>query len=167
MKTENSSLVRPPFEKFPELETENLHLREKLLTDIPAIIEIIVYDGKHAQSKEEAGKVLGRINRDYINGQTISWGIVVKGKNKMIGTCGFYRGFDNAVGEIGYVLKESYRGKGIMVEALKAVISFGFNSLKLDTIIAFTGNDNRRSIRLLEKLHFLEIENEEKNNDRK
>lgn len=41
-----------------------------------------------------------------------------------------------------------------MDEALKAVLSFGFNNLKLDTIEAFTHKDNQRSKSLLLKSNF-------------
>ena len=42
-----------------------------------------------------------------------------------------------------------------MNEALKSVVSFGFNELKLNTIEAFTSKHNNGSIRLLEKNHFM------------
>ncbi len=41
-----------------------------------------------------------------------------------------------------------------MNEAIKSVISFGFNELNLKIIEAYTNKHNKGSIRLLEKNHF-------------
>lgn len=39
------------------------------------------------------------------------------------GTSGFYRGFSNGTGEIGYVLREPFPGRGIMTDAVRLVIA--------------------------------------------
>ena len=74
-----------------------------------------------------------------------------------MGTVGFYRGFTNKTGEIGYVLNEAFRGQGFMEEALKSAIYYGFSQLELETIIAYTDGDNHSSIRVLLKTGFTEI----------
>ena len=56
--------------------------------------------------------------------------------------------------EIGYVLSKDYWGRGLMTEALRAVIRWLFDEVKLDFIIVghFTRND--RSRRVIEKCGF-------------
>jgi hypothetical protein len=52
---------------------------------------------------------------------TIHWGIAENVTNKIIGTCGYYRGFDKGGGELGFVLSAQYRGKGFMTSSISSV----------------------------------------------
>lgn len=53
--------------------------------------------------------------------------------------------------ELGYVLSKDYWGRGIMPEAVKAVISYLFEELKLDFIMISHFIWNRQSARVIEK----------------
>lgn len=48
-----------------------------------------------------------------------------------------------------------FHGKGYMFEAVKAILEYGFNDLKLEKIEAFTHKNNFKSIQLLEKSSFV------------
>jgi ribosomal-protein-alanine N-acetyltransferase len=61
--------------------------------------------------------------------------------------------------EVGYDLNPIYQRKGIMNEALKQIIEFGFVDLNLDKIEAFTHAENENSLKLLEKNGFYIDEN--------
>jgi RimJ/RimL family protein N-acetyltransferase len=65
--------------------------------------------------------MLEQIDLDYRRGETVHWGIEID--RQIAGTCGFYRGFANAVGEVGYVLRADFRGRGIMTAAMHAVLT--------------------------------------------
>ena len=67
---------------------------------------------------------------------------------------------DRKTAELGYDLLPEFFNKGIMSEALQQVILFGQETLKLNTIEAYTHQDNSNSIKLLEKfiLYFSQIE---------
>ena len=70
----------------------------------------------------------------------------------MIGTCGFTSfSYAHNVGEIGYVLNPDYWGRGIAVEAVRAVMRFGFFTLNLHRIEAKYIVGNARSRRVMEK----------------
>lgn len=56
--------------------------------------------------------------------------------------------------EVGYELLPDFQGKGIAQEALSAVITFGFEVMKLKTIEAYTHKENLKSTKLLEKFNF-------------
>lgn len=56
--------------------------------------------------------------------------------------------------EIGYVLSKSHWGKGLMTEAVKAVIEYLFTDVKLDFITAGHFTHNKRSQRVIEKCGF-------------
>ncbi|MGF7118890.1 GNAT family N-acetyltransferase [Methanobacterium oryzae] len=57
--------------------------------------------------------------------------------------------------EVGYWLGEEYWGKGITSLALKGIIDYGFNSLKLERIFAVPLENNIGSRRVLEKNGFV------------
>ena len=56
--------------------------------------------------------------------------------------------------DLGYRFIKAEWGKGYATEAAKACIDFGFNQLKLSSIIALTLPENTASIRVPEKLNF-------------
>ena len=65
--------------------------------------------------------------------------IELKDERKMIGGCGIYlKGSELLSGELGYVLNLVYHRRGIMPEAVHALIGFGFDSLGLHRIFART-----------------------------
>jgi ribosomal-protein-alanine N-acetyltransferase len=57
-------------------------------------------------------------------------------------------------GHIGYWIGERFAGQGLMVDAVKLVISFAFDSLRLHRLEAACIPGNARSIRVLEKAGF-------------
>lgn len=64
--------------------------------------------------------------------------------------------------EIGCVLSEKYWGQGLMSEALKEVISYGFNKERLKFIICSHFLNNDQSKRMIEKcgFNYVEVSNE-------
>ena len=56
--------------------------------------------------------------------------------------------------EIGYVLSKAYWGRGIMPEAVNAVMGYCFDTLKLDALTAGHFTDNAQSRRVIEKCGF-------------
>lgn len=56
--------------------------------------------------------------------------------------------------ELGYELLPEYQGRGIMKQAVLTIIHFAFTTLQLQTLEAFTHQDNVRSRKLLERCNF-------------
>lgn len=86
-----------------------------------------------------------------------SWAIREKQTGKAIGSISLepdkYRpGISSK--ELGYSLSEEHWGKGIMTEAAKAVIDYGFKYLKLEIIAICTGPENQRSQSVIRKCGF-------------
>ena len=54
--------------------------------------------------------------------------------------------------EIGWALSIYHRGQGYATEAAQALIDYGFQTLNLARIVAFTERDNPASIRVMERL---------------
>jgi [ribosomal protein S5]-alanine N-acetyltransferase len=147
---------RPPT-PTPTLRSKRLLLRAPTAQDAPALLEISYYDGVQAANVGEARRMLEKIGADVARGKSLHWGLYLSGGD-LIGTCGFYRGYPDGSGELGYVLKAAFRGQGYMSEALGAVIACGFETLHLERIVAYTGADNRASVAVLERLAFEQVE---------
>ncbi|MFX1598832.1 MAG: GNAT family N-acetyltransferase [Promethearchaeota archaeon] len=149
--------------KFPQLETERLILRELTLDDVEfyfhhfntkEIIEGSCFPGPRDLETAKAELELFCIN-PFKEGTGIRWGIVRKGSSKLIGTCGYYDwSKTDRRAEIGYDLDPAYWGQGIMTEALKAMLEYGFKEMGLNRIQATIDSKNRRSVNLVRGLNF-------------
>ena len=89
----------------------------------------------------------------YRLGQFYDWALIHKESGRMIGTCGFVR-FDcpHNGAEIGYVLHPDYHGLGLMPEAAKRILQFGFEELGLHRIEARYVMENTPSRHVMEKI---------------
>lgn len=144
----------PPYQIFPTLTTNEIILRQVTAADADEIKEISYYNGIQANDPNEAIEMQKRIDQDYQQGNSIHWAIIDVQSSKLVGTCGYYRDFINDTGELGYILKPSFEGKGYMTSALKKVIEFGINAIELRRIIAITELGNIRSQNILKSLNF-------------
>ena len=93
-------------------------------------------EGKHVFALEYQGKVIGSLGVEKYREDD-------------------YPELDSLQGrEIGYVLSKAYWGKGLMPEAVKAVIAWLWSEEKLDFIICGHFIRNSRSRRVIEKCGF-------------
>lgn len=144
----------PPYQNFPVLASSDIILREVSVNDAEEIMEISYYDGIPAARPKEAVAMQERINQDYVCGNSIHWIIVDTQSAAIVKTCGYYRGFANHVGELGYILKPCFMGKGYMTKALELAIAFGINTIGLKKIKAITEKGNINSQNVLKRLGF-------------
>jgi len=94
----------PPYDNFPSISDDKILLRQIQFSDINELIEISFYDAIQATTLNQATEMQTKINVDYLDGNSIHWGIVDKLTNKIVGTCGYYRGLDKGEGELGCIL---------------------------------------------------------------
>ena len=141
------------------LETERLILKMFTIEDAE---ELYAYArnpnvGPHAgwsphKSVEESEEIIKQL---FIPVE--AWAIHHKADDKIIGSIGLesdkYRPDANSK-ELGYSLAEDYWRQGIMTEAAKEVIRFGFEELGLDQIGICTGAANVRSQGVIKKCGF-------------
>ncbi len=145
------------------IETERLLLKEineSYVNDILKIRsnEIINQYVQRVSPKNnyDALQFILTIKEKTKNNQTFYWGISLKGQSNLIGTiCLWNFSEDRTVAEVGYELLPEYHRKGIMSEALKAVLNFAFNESHLQEIVAMTHKLNENSKRLLLKQDFV------------
>ncbi|MED3726290.1 GNAT family protein [Priestia filamentosa] len=148
---------------FPFIETNRLLLREIVKDDANDILkylsdeEVMKYYG--LAPFQTINEALNEISwyQSILNEQTgIRWGITLKGKDEVIGSCGFLnRVPEHYRTEIGYELNRDYWGHGIASEALEAVIRYGFKDLKFQRIEALVEPPNILSQKLIEKKGFI------------
>jgi ribosomal-protein-alanine N-acetyltransferase len=151
------------FNPFPILTTERLVLRQINNNDVNELFflrsdkTVMKYiDRAPAQSAEDALQFIQMITNGTINNDDITWGISLKDDPKLIGYLGFWRmKKEHHRGEIGYALHPAYYGKGIMHEAVKTILDYGFNTMKLHSVEANVNPENLASIKLLERNGFV------------
>lgn len=148
------------FSRMPTLETDRLLLRPMRVSDAADMFD-------YARNAEVTRYLLWKphtsitYTREYLEylagryrlGMHYEWAVVLKSTNRMIGTCGF-ASIDCAhnAGELGYVLHPDFHGKGLMTEAARRVLSFGFEELGLHRIEARFMDGNEASRRVMERL---------------
>jgi len=148
------------FSHMPAIKTERLVLRPLHVTDAKDMFEYASREevteyllwSPH-QSEAYTRNYLRYVEDRYAIGDFYDWAVTLSDSGKMIGTCGFTRlDMKHNLGEIGYVLNPDFHHVGYATEAAKAVIEFGFNTLRLHRIEArfMQGNDSSKHV--MEKL---------------
>ena len=105
------------------------------------------------RSIEDSESFLSFAPEGYRRGDFGGWGIVLKDSGAFIGTCGLDAGYapEHDRAELGYVLSREHWGKGLMPEAVRAVIAFGFGRMGLNRVEARCIAENTASARVMEK----------------
>lgn len=150
------------------IETPRLILRPWRESDLADFYEYASVDGVGQmagwlphKSLEESKTILGYFIRDK---KTLA--LELKENGKVIGSIGLEERDehidvpDNNIGrELGYVLSKAYWGRGLMPEAVQAVIAYCFHELDFDYLTCghFVWNDQSR--RVIEKCGFRYVKN--------
>jgi len=78
-----------------------------------------------------------------------------KATDAVIGSCNYHIWMKkHARAEIGYAIEEQFRNQGIAKEAMKQVLQYGFDQMKLNRVEAFIGPQNIPSTRLVSHFGF-------------
>ena len=150
------------FSQFPLLETERLRLREIVHRDTEAIFairgdyEVTKYNsGAPYQHLSQAEDLIHGMADSFILRDEIRWGITLKPDDTVIGMVGYnYWNRTDHRGSIGFDLNRGYWRRGIMSEAVTAIINFGFERMNLNRIEADASIYNAASIGLMQSLGF-------------
>ena len=156
-------MVNINFTPFPNLKTERLVLRRIVKEDVNEIFslrsdkETMKYVPRPlAKNLEEAMEHIVLIDSKIETNEGINWAITIKNEPKLIGIIGHYQiKPEHFRAEIGYMLLPEYHGKGIITEAIKEVVKYGFEVMKLHSIEAIIDPENFASERVLQKNSFV------------
>lgn len=143
-----------------ELRTERLLLRPFREEDAPALYACSCEEevGRSAgwkphESIEESADILHLVFLD----QPTVWAIERRADSRLLGSVGLIADGARQYGSaraLGYSLGRDYWGQGYMTEAVRCVLRFGFDRLRLDLVSATCYPENHRSRRVLEKCGF-------------
>jgi RimJ/RimL family protein N-acetyltransferase len=146
----------------PTIELDGARLRPLRASDAPALYDYL----RDPAVTELTGYpeitpplVEGLIERSvarWAAGEPAKWG-VVGDDDRVVGTCGFNEWSPaHRWAELAYDLAQSHWGRGLMRQALSAVLEWIFRpENRVDRVHAYTRTDNLRSQRLLERSGFL------------
>ncbi len=151
---------------FPILETDRLRLRQMTDADVDDVFSIfgdaetcrylIDQDCKpYSTAVEAKANVIDWSNSWFAEKKGLRWALTLKDEDRLIGTAGFnYWNQKDRRAEIGYDLNRSLWGRGLMTEAVAAMLRFGFHRMNLHRIEATVTGGNIGSVTVLEKCGF-------------
>jgi ribosomal-protein-alanine N-acetyltransferase len=148
------------FGNLPELWTERLKLRRMTLDDAAAMFayasdpEVARHTSwQPHRSIDDSRAQLARVVARYERGAVAGWGVEQLADGRFIGTAGYMRwDVDHRCAEVGYALSRRYWGQGLVTEALRAIVAFGFERMQLNRIEAHCAAENIGSYRVMEKV---------------
>ena len=151
------------FHPFHNLETERLILRRVNSNDIKEVLalrsnaETMKYIPRPLlKNDEDALAHIAMIDEKIESNEGINWAITIKGDPRLIGVIGHYRiQNEHYRAEIGYMILPEYNGKGIVTEAVREAVKYGFEVMKLHSIEAVIEPGNLASAKVLEKNGFI------------
>ncbi|MBO4884304.1 MAG: GNAT family N-acetyltransferase [Clostridia bacterium] len=132
------------FFSMPPIETERLVLRRLEMNDAPDIFNYgrdpevarhVLWEAY--ESVSESRSYIRTMQRRYRLGEPSSWGIELKSEGRVVGTIGYmWYQEEHSSAEVGYSLARDQWNRGLMTEALSAVIRHSFEVLHLNRVEA-------------------------------
>lgn len=150
---------RDVFTNLATIETDRLLLRplnENDAEDLyeyardPEMARYVTWDTY--RSIDDAFTFLGDVLSRQLEGKEHPWGLILKSDGKLVGTIG-YGGWNlpHRRAEIAYALARRHWGQGLMTEAVRRAIRFGFEEMDLNRVEARCLTENAASARVMEK----------------
>lgn len=141
------------------IETDRLILREITLDDKEAMFKlhsdpaVQKYTGEPVvESIEEMEQAIATRIIDHKKYGFGRWATFLKDGMQFVGWAGlaYLPEFDEI--DLGYRFLPEYWGSGIATEASRAILDYGFDTLKIKRIIAIALKEHKASIRVMEKV---------------
>lgn len=155
-------MLKRDFSIFPVLSTERLTLRSIADEDLELIHELrsdpvvnVLVGRDQNPTLESTKNFISKIEQLVQNNESMYWIITLKGETDLIGSvCLWNFDLQNDIVEVGYEMRAAFQGKGIMTEALNAVVEYAFRNLQAKMVTALPSADNIKSVALLKKMNF-------------
>lgn len=147
---------------FITIETDRLLLKGLSNEDMKSVfndlskLEIMELLGHRSEEDYEKEAFKHQNGYSSYNRSFILFLLMDKESRGIIGRCGLHNwNKEHKRAEIGYNMQDdAFKRKGLMSEAVKAIIEYGFKALQLNRIEALVGIGNTPSLRLMEKNNF-------------
>jgi ribosomal-protein-alanine N-acetyltransferase len=119
----------------------------------PAVTELTSYP-PISLSMVEA--MIERYQSRWAAGELSKWGVALQHEDQLVGTCGFNEWSQaHRWAELAFDLARAHWGKGLMRQAVAAVLEWTFRQDLVNRVHAYVRVDNMRSQRLLERSGFV------------
>jgi len=135
--------------KMSDLETERLRMREFCSSDASAVARW--------EPSFRADAFLEFCRHSYREWSMGPWAMLLKESGSLVGNCGFCRiDYDRSTdkleycGEVNYYVAPQYRDAGLATEALRSVMRFGFEEIRLTRIQGRCAPENVASEHVLQ-----------------
>lgn len=146
----------------PTIQLDGARLRPLRMTDAaalhaylqdPAVTELTSYP---AMSVPMVEAMIERSLSRWAAGEPSRWGVAREHDDQLVGTCGF-NDWSKAHrwAEVAFDLAQAQWGRGLMGQAVAAVLQWIYGQDQVDRVHAFVRVDNMRSQRLLERTGFV------------
>jgi len=141
-------------------ETARLRLRHLLDCDAPFILELLNEPDFIRNIGDREVRTLEDARRYIQHGPMVSYSqhgfglflVELRDSGRPVGICGLLKRDYLQDVDVGFALRESYRGKGYAFEAAQAAMRHGREDLGISRIVAITSPENRASMNVLRKL---------------
>src|SRR5262245_57199965 len=146
----------------PTIDLDGAHLRPLRAADAdalhaylrdPVVTELTSYP---AVSVPMVEAMIERSVSRWAAGELSRWAVALQHDDQLVGTCGFNEHSRvHRWAELAFDLAPAHWGKGLMRQAVTAVLQWAFRQDEVDRVQALVRVDNRRSERLLERSGFV------------
>jgi ribosomal-protein-alanine N-acetyltransferase len=146
----------------PILATKRLRLRQFEARDVEGLHTCFgdpeamrYWNFPPCATEAESARWVGILEKNTSPYQFLAWAVADKRADRCIGMVNYHhREARNAKLEIGYILAPAQQGRGLMTEAMQALLAYCFEELAVHRVEALIHPDNAASIRLAERLGF-------------
>ena len=142
-----------------EVETERLRLRHYAIEDADEQLRIMT-DPEFLRrigpqfvrpTRDQILVGFGRIDEHWKRLGYGQWALELKGEGRFVGYCGLRHMIPTDEVELYYGADPAYWGRGLVTEAARAALRYGFQRAGLARVMAVTDKDNGWSRRVMER----------------
>jgi ribosomal-protein-alanine N-acetyltransferase len=148
-----------PAGKAPVLETECLVLRPLSADEADSLhrisnepdVRLYLWDNEHISEATIEGLIV-HSDHKFSEEKIGLFGVRVRGREDLLGFCGFVRLGGMEEPELWYELTQKAWGRGLATEAARACVRYAFEEVGMERVIAGADAPNTASLRVIEKL---------------
>ena len=150
---------RTPTGDKPTLETERLVLRPLSADEVDSLhrisnepnVRLHLWDNEQV-SQATVKDLIAQSDRMLSEEKIGEFGVRMRGREDLLGFCGFVRLGGMEEPELWYELTHKAWGRGIATEAAQACVRYAFEEVGMERVIAGADAPNAASLRVTEKL---------------
>ena len=143
----------------PMLETERLILRALSADEVNSLrrisnepnVRLYLWDNELV-SEATIKSLIVQSDRMFSKEKIGVFGIRMRGREDLLGFCGFVRLESMEESELWYELTQEVWGRGLATEAARACVRYAFEDVGIERVIAGADVPNTASLRVIEKL---------------